>query len=668
EYYVKPLGELEVDSLDEDIGREFVQSTHERYARFFKDLFGEEDAKGRRLAGSGRVHVMFTDEPGAGRYAWPRGFAEKFMARYGYDIRLFLPDLMDMEREADGQAAQARIDYQALTGEMFRDNYFKPIHDWARRNHLLSGGHIDIDHQSDGCLYHHYGTVLQQLRELDLPGVDVIWHQITRPTSDGLIADLSRQTTQSDPSAAANKACAEGNGFFPRFASSAAAQSGGKFALSESFAVYGGGLEGDEMRYVVNFQLARGINVFNFMSMSYARNCAAALLMRPNFVPEMPGYDHLRGVNDYTARACYLMQLGRPGADTALYYPARDIWAGGETGRRAVRAFDELGRLLEARQVDFDIIDDEGIRLAAEQDDALSLGLARYSHVIVPDCRYMPEDVKARLRRVDGNICPAIDVNCPSLRVRRRLLPEGATLWMLFNESGEEASVSLSLPGKSVCRLNADSGVAERVEKPRAITLRPGEARFYLCGDTVPAGAEDAPRGRELLAEATGFTIAKAREMVVDENGLHSRHWPREETACALGNWEAYLGADFSGEAVYRAQVELPEALKPGEICEIDLGRVECSAQVSVNGRPVGIAWCHPMRVRFDGALLEGQKRFELAVEVANSAANQCAAQPLEDLFPAVELGPYQEKLRAFERFAPQGGLYGPVTVSKLTT
>ena len=36
------------------------------------------------------------------------------------------------------------------------------------------------------------------------------------------------------------------------------------------------------------------------------------------------------------------------------------------------------------------------------------------------------------------------------------------------------------------------------------------------------------------------------------------------------------------------------------------------------------------------------------------------AAQPPEALFPAVELGPYQEKLKAFEAFAPGGGLYGP--------
>ena len=68
----------------------------------------------------------------------------------------------------------------------------------------------------------------------------------------------------------------------------------------------------------------------------------------------------------------------------------------------------------------------------------------------------------------------------------------------------------------------------------------------------------------------------------------------------------------------------------------------------------------------FARALLEGGRVLRLEIKVANTMANVCAAQPLETLFPKVELGPYQEKLRMFEAFAPKGGLYGPVTVSRL--
>lgn len=430
--------------------------------------------------------------------------------------------------------------------------------------------------------------------------------------------------------------------------------------------MYGGGLDGDEMRFVVNFQLVRGINLFNFMSMSYARDCAAGLLMRPNFVPEMPGYEHLRGVNDYTARASYLMQLGRSGADTALYYPARDIWAGGETARRATAAFDNAGRLLEEKQVDFDIIDDEGVRLALVEDGTLRLGLAAYSHVIIPACGHMPEDVKKRLSAMDQNVYPALAVDCPALRVRRRLLPEQETLWMLFNESDHEIAPAVSLPGAHVFRLDVDTAEIERADGLQALTLRPGEARFFLTSETDRDGVKNALRERQIVGQAETFTIQQTRKTTVDRNGLHSDLVAGKETACAPGCWEACMGADFSGEAVYRTQIELEEAPGPGDMYEIDLGHVECSARVRVNGKPVGIAWFHPMRLTFDGALLEGGRTLRLEIEVANTMANLCAAQPLETLFPKVELGPYQEKLRKFEAFAPKGGLYGPVTVSKL--
>ena len=237
----------------------------------------------------------------------------------------------------------------ALQGELFRANYMRPIHDWCRRNGVRFTGHLDIDHMTDGCMAHGYGTVLQQLREFDVPGVDVIWRQIDIP-KDG------------------KPACYEGNGFFERFASSAAAQTGGTLAVTESFGVYGASLTGKLARFVILHQLARGVNVFNFMCLSYTPKNALALVERPEYVEEMPGFFHLRGLNDFTARASWLMQLGAPAARAALYFPARDIWAGGTRAKNAIDGFERLGQALERAQVDFDILDEEGLRASAVEE------------------------------------------------------------------------------------------------------------------------------------------------------------------------------------------------------------------------------------------------------------------------------------------------------------
>jgi len=428
------------DSLQDGIGEAFVEETHERYAKFLGDLFP-------------RIPFMFTDEPGTGRFPWPDGFAEKFLSRFGYDLRDHLPALFSLSEDASGMDARAREDYRALQGELFRENYMKPIHDWCRRNGVRFTGHLDIDHLTDGCMAHGYGTVLQQLREFDVPGVDVIWRQIDIP-KDG------------------KPACYEGNGFFERFASSAAAQTGGTLAVTESFGVYGASLTGKLARFVILHQLARGVNVFNFMCLSYTPKNALALVERPEYVEEMPGFFHLRGLNDFTARASWLMQLGAPAARAALYFPARDIWAGGTRAKNAIDGFERLGQALERAQVDFDILDEEGLRMATRDGNALTLGLARYETVLVPNGATLPDALREKLRGVDAPVKPVVYCACVSDELalqdadaNRKPAVNGAFIGDEF--ALRNAAVKLAANGGCPCELSGgEASAANTASEP----------------------------------------------------------------------------------------------------------------------------------------------------------------------------------------------------------
>ena len=646
EYYVKWQDGIAVDSLDEESGRMFIATTHERYKEFLGDLFGKKDENGNWICGSNRLPLMFTDEPGAGRYAWPRNFEKRFYEVYGYEIAPYVPVLVNDSIDVEEAGTQARIDYRELAGNMFRENYFKPIHEWCRKNNVLSTGHLDIDHKSDGCIYHNYGSVLSQLREMDIPGIDAIWRQIAPPV-DG------------------EPACAEGNGFFPRLASSAAAQSGGKYALSESFAVYGAGLTGEEMRFVVNYQLVRGINIFNIMSMSYGKNGAAPTIMRPSFVAEMPGYDHLAAVNEYTARASYLMQLGESGVQTALYLPNRDIWAAGTRRSRAIASFDALGKALEMQQVEFDIVDDEALRMARRVGNELHIGLAKYCHILVPECEKMPEDVAEIVSSIDHQIVPALHcVNCSFLRIRTRKMPDGSVLWMLFNESEQVQSLEeIVLPGAgNGYRLDAALGRVEKVGNHlRGLILHPGEAQFYLYSSATLRGATEKLGAKTVLAEIFEFSMRKLRKSWIDSEGIHDGLCMEESRNCTLGDWINTLGKEFSGEVVYTTEVKLEQPLQSGKMYALDLGKVECSACVSLDGKKIGIVWATPKTILFDGAVTSGRTKFVLEIVVANTLANQYNAKIIETMYLQEDYGPYQEKLKDFERDAPAGGLYGPV-------
>ena len=875
------------DSLQDGIGEAFVRETHERYAKFLGDLFP-------------RVPFMFTDEPGTGSFPWPDGFAEKFLSRFGYDLRDHLPALFNLSEDASGMDARAREDYRALQGELFRANYMKPIHDWCRRNGVRFTGHLDIDHMTDGCMAHGYGTVLQQLREFDVPGVDVIWRQIDIP-KDG------------------KPACYEGNGFFERFASSAAAQTGGTLAVTESFGVYGASLTGKLARFVILHQLARGVNVFNFMCLSYTPKNALALVERPEYVEEMPGFFHLRGLNDFTARASWLMQLGAPAARAALYFPARDIWVGGTRAKNAIDGFERLGQALERAQVDFDILDEEGLRMAVRDGNALTLELARYETVLVPRGATLSDALREKLRGVDAPVKPVVycscigdelalrdagaaakpaanddgsracerlkgnmaanpvpctrerlngdalreadaavkpaangvhlrelpggdalapgaasktganggcpcelrggetlapgaasktGVNggcpcelpggdalapgaavkpgangdcpctreqlggnalrktdaaancvsrselpdgdalldaasehgvhggCPTLRARARALAGGEALVLVFNESDQVVRANVRFPQAGVpVRLDPATGRAFRMEGG-VHTFAPGEGKFFLFSENGLSEAEAEPSTVLWRKEIDSFTLEVARETLIDVNGVTARAGDGTLRAAAPGSWEPLVGTDFSGECVYRARVTLPDetafaatepheprgatccvrteadgetaqgtsesreprgvarcarvevgdetaqgatenqktcaraglggAPRAGERWRLSLGRVECTARVTINGHDAGIAWVEPKAIEFDGALFGESPTAEIEIEVANTITNRLRAAKPETLFDRRVLGPYHERQIVFEQEAAEGGLYGPVVLERL--
>ena len=76
----------------------------------------------------------------------------------------------------------------------------------------------------------------------------------------------------------------------------------------------------------------------------------------------------------------------------------------------------------------------------------------------------------------------------------------------------------------------------------------------------------------------------------------------------------------FGGTAVYKTAFEAPEACV-GKPLILDLGRVEVSARVRLNGAEVGHAILMPYRVLLPHGVAAGKN--ELDVEVTNLGANR---------------------------------------------
>jgi hypothetical protein len=148
---------------------------------------------------------------------------------------------------------------------------------------------------------------------------------------------------------------------------------------------------------------------------------------------------------------------------------------------------------------------------------------------------------------------------------------------------------------------------------------------------------------------------------------------PPQVTLASLSSWTESAEAGvkyFSGTATYRKDIQVPtEWLRPGARIMLDLGDVKELAEVSVNGKPVGILWTPPFRADVTGALTSGANHLE--VKVTNLWTNRMIGDqelPPEKRYTFSTYDPY-DKTSPFGRRMGESpvlasGLLGPVTLS----
>ena len=618
EYFVKK--EIEngnrVDNTSLSATETFIENTYEAYKARVGDLFGEA------------LPLFFTDEPGVPRNALAENEIELFIKEYGYDLRDYIYVV-----EGSGELAvtdaeiKARIDHFVLLGKLFRENTCRALYDWCERNGVYYSGHLDLDNRPWGGMAKGYFSHIDLLRKFHVPGIDVIWEQIRYPYGD--MEAVDDETL--------------GYGFFPRLASSAARQEGRNLALTETFSIYGDGVTPDEIRYAINYQAIRGINVFNFLNLPYGKSRLAALMMRPAFCPEKPGFYNLKHIHEYYSRLSYLTRLGHAEGDTALYIPCRDYCADCATCDEATVSYKAAGTALEAKNIPFDIIDDGVIRDAVDTGDGLKIGDAIYRHIVVPECKYMPEDVKAKIAPYLGEGAPVFAAESKKLRFMTRKLDTGRLIFV-FNEGKETVCEKLELGSERLYALDPASGEIRDASGAETV-IGCGDIAVYYATDeelaTVSGEGECVSTVGEL--KAVGY-----RQFKIDYYGISS----------VCGEGMPVVDEAFSGEVSFVADYELDGEPMAGERYRILLDGFSVSACVEVGGERITLGMT-PMAAVIDGKHLK--KRGEIRVTVANTAANEILAkQDVILAHPAAEVGSYNAKMPLFE------SRRAPLTVGKI--
>lgn len=505
-----------MDYLSPEANRVFSQWTFAAY----------EKAVGAEF---GKTFLGFRgDEASYNFNPWTPDFPAEFQKRKGYDLRPYLPAVAAIEIGRDranaapvagklDPAHRAYADYCDVWSDLFGGNFFAGGAAWCAAHGLEMQTHIEHEEILPQLAIAN-GDYFKCMRGIQVPGVDVIWHQLWHD----VVAD------------------------FPKLASSSAHLNGRPVSMSETFAAMGGRFPTPDLAeagWILHHQIALGITHFEYMFMpaSTPRTRPPGAGAPPPANAGQPiaapvrgaapaGYRYLedpkfpelaREIN----RTTYVLAQGRPAAQIGVYIPSSSFWFGDTATNPSFLAI--VHALLE-RQRDLDFVDDGALARTFKVKGGALVNLSGqgYRAIVVPPAVAIsqaaldrlkdfaraggkviflgappqlvmrenfltatsPGDLSWALREESVEITPAmlaalpapdisLDQPAAALKYNHRHLKNGE-VYFLFNEGDTPLSLKLALANQSVARI-AESWDA------RTGSITPIPAASFAAGATT---------------------------------------------------------------------------------------------------------------------------------------------------------------------------------------
>jgi hypothetical protein len=248
-----------------------------------------------------------------------------------------------------------------------------------------------------------------------------------------------------------------------------------------------------------------------------------------------------------------------------------------------------------------------------------------------------------------------------------RKLP-GGDVYFVDNRTdrNEVTDASFRVTGKAPELWYAETGAT----KPVSFQIADGRT-------TVPLHLEPWGTAFVVFRKSTTETsreLAKVTESKVADVGgpwkvsfQSGRGAPESTTLAELVSWSDSSDSGikyFSGEGTYTNTIQAPsDWFREGSHLWIDLGDVKNLAEVTVNGKSLGVVWHAPYRVDATTALKPGAN--EINVKVVNAWVNRLIGdeQPGATKYTFADVKPY----KANSPLLPSG-LLGPVAVVREST
>lgn len=657
--------------LDERLAPAFIELALEPYARRLGGRLG------RSIPGD------FIDNEGDYGWglAWSDTLDRRYAARYGRDIRLWTPLLID--RDVEGRAAQARWQWFDLVSDIYCET-FRAVTDWHEKRGMYTTIHVweeGLAPQTSAV-----GDHLKLLRAVTMPGQDCLGRKVLRVHDFKEIASVAEFEN----------------------------------ARAATEIMGAGGFDGTPWGAFTPPFLKQAANAATAWGMSHVIPHGVFTTRKltgnpwpPDWYSENPMFPWLHLWTDFVRRASYINSMGSAVPDVLLYNPLESAWVNGDAtlfdvnmwtypdghpgGKRVTEieqaysgAIDEL----TAARVEFLVGDRHYLKQMSVEDgrlrrgtfafgtlvlpplDILTLGTARKfvafaaagGRVVAlgglpeasaergagdPEMKGFMAELRSKPSFVDAGAAAGADDDdgglkrvldggasglespvrfeageFPMLQERRRI--DGRDFYWLVNnsEAWRECRLAVRDARGAASIWDCETGTTRDIASSEAeggsrvdLVFKPFEAFWLVFDPKRPAGAGEPEKRPEL---ETVLEIDGPWTVTFDPGLQPEMEFPMTPAAKfaagvvkPLEDWKAWGLEKFSGVLAYSAKVRLEEA---GAGLQLDLGKVDHSAEVWVNGRSLGPRLWAPHVYDTGTALRPGEN--EIRVRVANLINN----------------------------------------------
>jgi hypothetical protein len=619
---------LEVDKLNPT----YVKTYFEHYLDLYKDATGG-------LMGRRGLQYMITDSWEAGTANWTDDMMAEFARRRGYEMKPWLPALAGRVVESAAATDRFLWDFRKTLGELVAENHYDQL---TRILQERGMARYTESHESGRAFI---GDGMDVKRNAAVP-MSAMWTAQPGRTSAQYDADV-------------------------RESASVAHIYGQNLVAAESLTAGSGAwtFSPETLKPTADRELSMGLNRFVIHTSVHqpSNDKIPGLGLGPFgqwFTRHETWAELAKPWTTYLARSSYLLQQGKFVADIAYYY--------GEDSN--VTALFSGNPPPIPGGYNFDYVNTDALlhRLAVGPNGTIvtATGMSYRVLALDPNARHMPLAVLRKIRdlvEAGAVVVGPKPADSPSLSddqaefqaladrlwggkvsateslgealsrakaapdfayakpqpdtelafVHRRLA-DGDVYWVSHrNARTEDVEVSFRAQGKAPELWHPDSGLVEPASYRTAdgrttvpLHLEPNDAVFVVFRKAAAEPSRTIARPVETtLAAVDGPWEVKFRP---------GRGAPARVTLPALASWHENSDAGvkyFSGTGTYTRTVQADAAwFRPGARLLLDLGDVKNIAEVTVNGKPLGILWKAPFRIDVTAALKSGANTLEVKV------------------------------------------------------